>query len=29
MGRLELPSVTGDGAFLAFCYDAEAAASLS
>jgi hypothetical protein len=29
MGRLELPSVTGEGAFLAFCYDAEAAASLS
>ena len=29
MGRIELPSVTGDDAFLAFCYDAEAAASLS
>ena len=29
MGRLELPSVTGGDAFLAFCYDAEAAASLS
>ncbi|HEU0243837.1 MAG TPA: hypothetical protein VFQ75_08025 [Candidatus Limnocylindrales bacterium] len=29
MGRLELPSVTGCDAFLAFCYDAEASASLS
>jgi hypothetical protein len=29
MGRLELPSVTGGDAFLAFCYDAESAASLS
>lgn len=29
MGRLELPSVTGCDAFLAFCYDAEAAAALS
>jgi hypothetical protein len=29
MGRLELPSATGTDAFLAFCYDAEAAASRS
>jgi hypothetical protein len=29
MGRLELPSVLCAGAFLAFCYDAEAAAPLS
>jgi hypothetical protein len=29
MGRLELPSACAPDAFLAFCYDAEAAASLS
>ena len=29
MGRLELPSITCAGAFLAFCYDAEAGAALS
>ena len=29
MGRLELPSVTCAGAFLAFCYDGEAGVALS
>ena len=29
MGRLELPSITCAGAFLAFCYDGEAAVALS
>lgn len=29
MGRVELPSVTCDGAFLSFCYDADAASRLS
>ncbi|HEY3336647.1 MAG TPA: hypothetical protein VGK16_15575 [Candidatus Limnocylindrales bacterium] len=29
MGRVELPSVMGCEAFLAFCYDAEATASVS
>ena len=29
MGRLELPSISCAGAFLAFCYDAEAGVALS
>ena len=29
MGRLELPSIACAGAFLAFCYDAEAGVALS
>jgi hypothetical protein len=29
MGRLELPSITCSGAFLAFCYDGEAGVTLS
>ena len=29
MGRLELPSITCAGAFLAFCYDGEAGVALS
>jgi hypothetical protein len=29
MGRLELPSITCAGAFLAFCYDGEAGVAVS